>query len=83
FEDPYRRLIENKAARIVNDEVELAKFVHVLLSKPDARRAIAQSATRVVSDMEGAFERTWTALQPYITPLLVSVGLNGSRNGHR
>ncbi|MEM1378960.1 MAG: 3-deoxy-D-manno-octulosonic acid transferase, partial [Pseudomonadota bacterium] len=47
FEDPYRRLIENKAARIVNDEVELAKFVHVLLSKPDARRAIAQSATRV------------------------------------
>ncbi|MEL6921648.1 MAG: hypothetical protein AAFO77_11640, partial [Pseudomonadota bacterium] len=50
----------------------------VLMSKPDARKAIAQSATRVVSDMEGAFERTWETLQPYVTPLIVSVGLNGA-----
>ncbi|MEO0543661.1 MAG: lipid IV(A) 3-deoxy-D-manno-octulosonic acid transferase [Pseudomonadota bacterium] len=76
FEDPYGRLIENSGARIVNDERELAKLVHMLLSKPQARKAIAQSAMRVVADMEGAFERTWHALRPYINPLVVSVGLS-------
>ncbi|MEO1381519.1 MAG: 3-deoxy-D-manno-octulosonic acid transferase, partial [Pseudomonadota bacterium] len=76
FEDPYRRLIENKGARIVSDEKELAKIVHMLLSKPEARSMIARSAMRVVSDMEGAFERTWQTLRPYVNPLVVSVGLN-------
>ncbi|MEO1701058.1 MAG: lipid IV(A) 3-deoxy-D-manno-octulosonic acid transferase [Pseudomonadota bacterium] len=76
FEDPYRRLIENTGARVVYDEKELAKIVHLLLSKPEARKAIAQSAMRVVSDMEGAFERTWQALRPYVNPLVVSVGLS-------
>lgn len=78
FEDPYKRLISNAAARIVNDEVELAKTVHILLSKPEKRTAIAKSAMRVVADMEGAFERTWQTLKPYVNPLVVSVGLTGS-----
>jgi len=26
--------------------------------------------------MEGAFDRTWQTLRPYVNPLVVSVGLN-------
>ncbi|MEO1745726.1 MAG: lipid IV(A) 3-deoxy-D-manno-octulosonic acid transferase [Pseudomonadota bacterium] len=78
FEDPYGRLIEARAARVVNDDTELAKFVHVLLAKPEVRQAMARAANRVVTDMEGAFERTWGTLQPFVKPLIVSVGLRAS-----
>lgn len=82
FEEAYRQLLAGKGARLVKDDVDLAKCVHKLLATPPLRDAMAESAHDVVGSMKGAFETTWDDLRPYVQPLLVSVGLqaNGARN---
>lgn len=90
FTEIYDRLTNARGARIVDDETMLAKAVHHLLSQPQACDAMARASARVVGEMEGALERTWSALDPYIHPLLVHLALHdgggegdGFAGGHR
>ena len=78
FIEAYDRLTEARAARMVEDEATLAKTVHHLLSQPKVCDAMARAGVRVVSDMGGALERTWGALDPYIHPLRVQAALHGN-----
>ena len=75
FTEVYDRLLNAKGARLVNDEVELAKAVHYLLRNPRTRRAMARQAQTVVNDMQGALDNTMTALAPYIQPLVVQASM--------
>lgn len=75
FAEAYDRLTEARGARLVADENMLAKAVHHLLSNEPLRLAMAQAAARVVGEMEGALDRTWDVLGPYVNPLMVEASL--------
>lgn len=75
FEEIYGRFHEARAARVINDETMLAKAVNHLLANETHCRAMAQAGRRVVGEMEGALERTWTTLTPYVQPLVVKASL--------
>lgn len=77
FAEAYERLTEARGARIVTDEASLAKTLHHLLSQPKVCEAMARAGSRVVSEMGGALDRTWAALDPYIHPLRVEAALRG------
>jgi 3-deoxy-D-manno-octulosonic-acid transferase len=84
FAEAYERLTEARAARIVSDEASLAKTLHHLLSQPKVCEAMARAGARVVSEMGGALDRTWAALDPYIHPLRVEAALrSGAPEGER
>lgn len=75
FTEIYDRLTDARGARIVDDETMLAKAVHHLMSQPRVCDAMARANAKVVGELGGALERTWSALSPYIHPLLVQVAL--------
>lgn len=77
FSEAYEKLINARGARIVEDEKELAKAINHLLGNEKLRSAMAQRAARVVGEMEGALDKTWDMLGPYIQPLIVEASLNG------
>ncbi len=77
FEEIYGRFHEARAARVVEDEMMLAKAVNYLLGNETHCKAMAQAGRRVLGEMEGALERTWTTLIPYVQPLVVKVSLGG------
>ncbi|MCI5078539.1 lipid IV(A) 3-deoxy-D-manno-octulosonic acid transferase [Oricola sp.] len=77
FTEAYQRLVDARAARLVDDETALAKMVHHLLSQPKACEAMGRAGARVVAEMGGALDRTWQALDPYIHPLRVQAALRG------
>jgi 3-deoxy-D-manno-octulosonic-acid transferase len=75
FQDVYDRLTAARGARFVADETQLAKAVHYLLGNPKTRRAMTRAAQGVVSDLQGALEKTMSTLDPYIHPLVVQASL--------
>ena len=75
FRDPYLRLLKNGAARIVLDGDALADQVDRLLREPDLRARMANAGARTVEEMRGALPRTLQALQPFLHPLRMSIGL--------
>lgn len=77
FTEAYERLTEARAARIVTDETSLAKTLHHLLSQPNVCEAMARAGSRIVTEMGGALDRTWSALDPYVHPLRVEAALRG------
>lgn len=81
FEEIYGRLQAARAARVVDDEMMLAKAVNHLLAKPATCDAMAAAGRAVISDMEGALDRTWQTLGPYIQPLVVQAGLGSTDPG--
>lgn len=78
FDEAYKKLIEARGARFVEDEISLAKAVYKLLQNDKLRNAMAMSAARVVSNMEGALDDTWDMLGPYIQPLIVNAKLGNA-----
>jgi 3-deoxy-D-manno-octulosonic-acid transferase len=75
FRDSYQRLLKNGGARIVRDGDALAAHVEQLLDEPKARRRMALAAGETVEEMQGALPRTMQALQPFLHPLKLSIGL--------
>lgn len=78
FEEVYGRFQQARAARVVDDEMMLAKAVNFLLANEAMCDAMATAGQGVVADMEGALERTWQTLNPYIQPLVVKASLSPS-----
>lgn len=81
FEEIYSRLQDARAARMVDDELMLAKAVNHLLANPAMCDAMAAAGRAVISDMEGALDRTWQTLGPYIQPLVVKARLGPAGQG--
>lgn len=75
FEEIYGRFCQARAARVVRDEVMLAKAVHYLLGNPAICAAMARAGQGVIAGMEGALDRTWSTLHPYVHPLVVKAQL--------
>lgn len=81
FADVYDRLFVAKGARVVKNELTLAKGVHYLLANPKARRSMSRAAQGVIYDMQGALDKTIDALDPYIHPLVVQASLTPGEAG--
>ncbi len=77
FSEAYGKLVEARGARFVEDEAELTKALKHLFDNEKLRKGMAQAAARVVGDMEGALDKTWDMLGPFVQPLIVEAGLNG------
>ncbi len=78
FAEAYQKLVQSRGARYVQDEQELAKAINHLLGNERLRKGMAQAAARVVGEMEGALDKTWDMLGPYVQPLIVEAGLTGT-----
>lgn len=76
FRDAYQRLIKNGGAKLVRDKKMLAGAVGFLLDNPPTRKAMINAASLTVGDMRGALERTMTALDPFIHPLVLKARLS-------
>jgi 3-deoxy-D-manno-octulosonic-acid transferase len=79
FRDTYQALLEAGGARLVRDESMLAGHVLHLLRNRQDLEAMQAAAHVTVSRMTGALERSIEALDPYIMPLRVKVGLDRRR----
>ncbi|QBK29495.1 lipid IV(A) 3-deoxy-D-manno-octulosonic acid transferase [Roseitalea porphyridii] len=75
FEEIYGRFCEARAARVVDDEMMLAKAVNFLLGNAALCDAMAEAGRGVIADMSGALDRTWQTLSPYVQPLVVKARL--------
>ncbi len=64
FADIARRLREAKAMRVVNDAAALAVALRALFDDEDARRHMADSASRLLQDGRGALARTLALIEP-------------------
>ena len=76
FRDPYQRLLKNAAARLVRDADSLADYVDRLLADPELAAAMGEAAAASVEEMRGALPRTLQALQPFLHPLRMTIGLD-------
>ncbi len=79
FRETYQALLENGGARLVRDEAMLAGHVLHLLRNQKDLEAMQGAAQYTVKQMTGALERSIEALDPYIMPLRVKVGLDRRR----
>lgn len=75
FRDSYQRLLKNGGARIVRDGDALSAHVGQLLDEPRTLDRMAVAAGETVEEMRGALSRTMQALQPFLHPLKLSIGL--------
>ncbi len=75
FRATFEALLEDGAARLVSDEKMLAAHVSYLLTNPEARVAMTDAAKATVDKMRGSLERTFQALDPYVTPLQMKASL--------
>ncbi|KXF78592.1 3-deoxy-D-manno-octulosonic acid transferase [Paramesorhizobium deserti] len=79
FRDSYQRLIKNGGAKLVRDRDMLAGAVNFLFNNEPQRQEMIAAAARTVEDMRGSLERTLTALEPFIQPLMVQAQLTGTQ----
>ena len=76
FRDTYQALLQSGGARLVRDETMLAGHIlHLLRNRKDLETMQA-AAFSTVRQMAGALDRSIEALDPYIMPLRVKVGLD-------
>jgi 3-deoxy-D-manno-octulosonic-acid transferase len=75
FRDAYQRLIKNGGAKLVRDGRMLGDAVAYLLENPATRKKMMTAAASTVADMRGALDRTMTALDPFIHPLVLKARL--------
>ncbi|MDX2156572.1 MAG: 3-deoxy-D-manno-octulosonic acid transferase [Hyphomicrobiaceae bacterium] len=66
FADPFRALTDAGGARVVTNADGLADAVAALLADPDALAQMQAGATRALSSLAGALERTVAALLPLL-----------------
>lgn len=80
FRESYQRLIKNGGAKLVRDKDMLAAAINFLFNNPGPRQTMIDAARQTVDDMRGSLDRTITALEPFIQPLIVKTRLL-SRDG--
>lgn len=76
FRDAYQRLLKNGGAKIVRDGDTLAACLVQILDDPAALARMKRASATTVEEMRGALPRTMQALQPFLHPLKLSVGLD-------
>lgn len=76
FRESFQRLIKNGGARIVKDRNMLAGAINFLYSNPQHLRAMISAGANTVNDMRGALDRTLSALEPFIQPLILKAQLS-------
>jgi len=75
FRDTYQALLESGGAKLVRDERMLASHVlHLLRNRKDLE-IMKTAAKATVDGMTGAVDRSFEALEPYVMPLRMKVGL--------
>ncbi|BDA82829.1 3-deoxy-D-manno-octulosonic acid transferase [Aureimonas sp. SA4125] len=77
FRDTYQRLLKNGGARLVQDEATLRDHVGQLLGQPELRQRMITAAAATVGEMQGGLARTIQALDPFLHPLKLAMGLDG------
>ncbi len=75
FRDTYQALLEAGGVRLVKDERMLASHVLHLLRNGKDLADMQKAASDTVAGMTGALNRSVEALEPYVMPLRVKVGL--------
>ncbi len=78
FRSSYEALIEAGGARLVRDGDMLFQHVAHLLANPSDRQRMIVAALETVDAMGGALEKTFSALDYYITPLRMKARLEGT-----
>ncbi|SFI57602.1 3-deoxy-D-manno-octulosonic-acid transferase [Phyllobacterium sp. CL33Tsu] len=81
FRDSYQRLIKNGAAKLVRDKDMLAGAVNYLFNNPEERQVMIDAGLKTVEDMRGSLDRTLTALEPFIQPLVLQARLSNREGG--
>lgn len=81
FREAFQRLIKNGGARVVKDRNMLAGAINFLFNNPQHLRTMINAGANTVRDMRGALDRTLSALEPFIQPLILQAQLPGNRNG--
>ena len=81
FRDSYQRLIKNGAAKLVRDKDMLAGAVNYLFNNPNERQIMIDAGLKTVEDMRGSLDRTLTALEPFVQPLVLQARLNNHEGG--
>ena len=76
FRDAYQRLLKNGGARLVKDGDALQDVLGQLLAEPELRGRMMTAAADTVGEMRGALTRTLQALEPFLHPLRLDVGLD-------
>jgi 3-deoxy-D-manno-octulosonic-acid transferase len=75
FEEISAMALERGAARQVHDVAELVRAVALYFEQPDLRRAAGRAAHTLVTDNQGALERTLA----HMTEALLAAALNRGR----
>lgn len=83
FREAYDQLVQAGAARFVRDRDMLAGAVNFLMKNPQQRRAMAAAGLASVTQMRGALDRTWRALEPFVQPLVIKARLETRAAGGR
>ncbi|MEL6784458.1 MAG: 3-deoxy-D-manno-octulosonic acid transferase, partial [Pseudomonadota bacterium] len=76
FRETYQALLDNRGARLVQDETMLARTVLHLLKNEGERVAMQRAALQTVANLGGALEKTFTALEPHVVPLRMRASLD-------
>jgi 3-deoxy-D-manno-octulosonic-acid transferase len=77
FAEIYAALDSAQGAMLVTDAASLASRIKVWFNQPNARDSVALAGRRTVDALGGALERTLSALEPHLQPLL-----GGRKAGH-
>jgi len=69
FAEIYATLDAVRGAQAITDEAALAARLSAWLADPAACQAATEAATATIKKLEGALDRTWAALDPYLIQL--------------
>ena len=69
FAEIYATLDAARGAQAITDEAALAARLSAWLADPAACQAATEAATATIKKLEGALDRTWAALDPYLIQL--------------
>ena len=79
FREPYRQLLLDGGARLVDDADMLADFVTRLWARDDALADMRIGGAKTVERMAGAVSETMSALEPWLAPLRMRAMLDSTR----
>ncbi|MEM7301666.1 MAG: lipid IV(A) 3-deoxy-D-manno-octulosonic acid transferase [Pseudomonadota bacterium] len=81
FRAPYEALIQAGGARLVSDGANLADHVLHLMANPHEQAEMVRAARRTVDAMRGSLARTLAAIDPFVSPLQMHIGLERGHTG--